>query len=67
MRPLTRERAGELIEELTVENDGQYAPALLELINGIHNPDNVIAIEVMNKLYAMTQQAAEGLERFLVA
>lgn len=67
MRPLTRERAREILEELTVENDGQYAPALLELVNGIYDPSNGIALEVRKDLYLMTDRCVEDMEAFLAS
>lgn len=62
---LTRERAQEIIGELTLEDDGQKVPILLELINGIGDKNNALAVEVISTLYAMTDHAKAGLERFL--
>lgn len=55
MRPdLSVARAHELLDALTLHNDGANVPQLLELVCGIADSENVLANEVKKNLYART-------------
>jgi hypothetical protein len=53
---LTSAHARELIERIIVDDDGAHAPELLELLNGITDPDNTVALEVKRYLFTFTPE-----------
>lgn len=65
MIPLSVERANQLLDSLVSDNDGKHAPELLELVNGLAPPDNIIAIEVKKRLYMLTDDFESSFERYL--
>lgn len=51
---LTVSHAHALIDRITQDDDAAHASDLLELICGIADPKNVVAIEVEKHLYSLT-------------
>lgn len=62
---LTLDHAHELLDRLTRSDDGAHVNELLELIHGVADPDNLVAVEVQKRLYAMTVDFQNHFNRYM--
>ena len=54
-----------LVERITQADDGAHVVELLELINGVADPANVVAVEVTKRLYSMTPDFESHFEAYM--
>src|SRR5687768_11614340 len=57
--------ARELVTEITKGDDGVHAEELLELIIGVADPDNIVAIEIEKQLYSLTPDFQSHFDAYL--
>ena len=61
--PLTLERATQLIDAITTENDGEHAWEIIELLAKTADPNSEIAQQTMRRLFTLTEEFEEEYAR----
>lgn len=57
--------ARNLVAQITQDDDGAHAQPLLELINGLADPEDLAGLEVKRMLYTMTEDFEQHFRAYL--
>ena len=63
LEPLTIERASQLIDTITKENDAEHAWEIIELLAKTADPKNEVAQQTMRRLFTLTEEFENEYQR----